>query len=64
MAQREYLTAPVPSTQMPAGMPYIFVNEAAERFAFYGMTSILVAFIPVARWYRPREYIQEETVNP
>jgi POT family proton-dependent oligopeptide transporter len=30
---------------MPAGMPYILTNEASERFAFYGMTSILVIFM-------------------
>ncbi len=45
MAKREYLTAPVPSEKMPAGIPYILTNEAAERFAFYGMSSILVIFM-------------------
>ncbi len=45
MARREYLTAPLPTQKMPPGIPYIFVNEAAERFAFYGMTSILVVFM-------------------
>ncbi|UCG59847.1 MAG: POT family MFS transporter [Phycisphaerales bacterium] len=45
MAKSEYLTAPVPSTKMPRGMPYILTNEASERFAFYGMTSILVIFM-------------------
>jgi len=45
MAKREYLTAPLPSKKMPAGIPYILTNEAAERFAFYGMTSILVIFM-------------------
>ena len=45
MAQRKYLAAPLPTEKMPAGMPYIFINEAAERFAFYGMTSILVVFM-------------------
>lgn len=45
MAKREYLTAPVPSEKMPAGIPYILTNEAAERFSFYGMTSILVVFM-------------------
>lgn len=45
MAKTEYLTAPVASKKMPAGMPYILGNEAAERFAFYGMTSILVIFM-------------------
>ncbi len=28
-----------------AGVPYILANEAAERFAFYGMSSILVVFM-------------------
>jgi len=45
MAKTKYLTAPLPSTKMPTGMPYILANEAAERFAFYGMTSILVIFM-------------------
>jgi len=45
MAERKYLTAPLPSKKMPAGMPYILSNEAAERFAFYGMTSILIVFM-------------------
>lgn len=30
---------------MPAGVSYILTNEAAERFSFYGMTSILVVFM-------------------
>ena len=41
----EYLTAPVPRTNMPGGIPYIIVNEAAERFSFYGMRAILVVFM-------------------
>ncbi len=45
MAKREYLTAPLPSEKMPAGIPYILTNEAAERFAFYGMSSILIVFM-------------------
>ena len=45
MAKRKYLTAPLPSEKMPAGIPYILGNEAAERFSFYGMTSILVIFM-------------------
>jgi len=45
MAKREYLTAPLPSGKMPAGIPFILTNEAAERFAFYGMTSILMIFM-------------------
>ena len=45
MAKSGYLTAPVPSKKMPAGIPYILTTEASERFAFYGMSSILVVFM-------------------
>jgi len=45
MAKSKYLTAPLASEKMPAGIPYILGNEAAERFSFYGMTSILVIFM-------------------
>ena len=37
-------TEPV-SNQMPPGIPYIIGNEAAERFSYYGMNSILVPFM-------------------
>ncbi len=30
---------------MPSGIPYIIGNEAAERFSYYGMRSILVVFM-------------------
>ena len=40
-----YLSAPVPSKEMPRGIPYIVSNEAAERFSFYGMKGILVVFM-------------------
>lgn len=45
MTKRTYLTAPPASKKIPAGIPYILTNEAAERFAFYGMSSILVVFM-------------------
>ena len=45
MAESKYLTAPIPSKKMPAGIPYILTNEASERFAYYGMTSILIVFM-------------------
>ncbi|UCG48453.1 MAG: hypothetical protein JSU94_01505, partial [Phycisphaerales bacterium] len=45
MGKSKYLTAPVASSKMPAGVPYILTNETAERFAFYGMSSILVVFM-------------------
>jgi POT family proton-dependent oligopeptide transporter len=31
--------------KMPPGVPYIVGNEAAERFSYYGMNSILVPFM-------------------
>ncbi|MBK8816792.1 MAG: POT family MFS transporter [Methylococcaceae bacterium] len=30
---------------LPTGIPYIIVNEAAERFSYYGMRAILVVFM-------------------
>ena len=41
----KYRTAPLPSTEIPRGIPYIIGNEAAERFSFYGMRAILVVFM-------------------
>jgi proton-dependent oligopeptide transporter, POT family len=45
MATSPYLTAPLKSTKMPPGIPFIIGNEAAERFNFYGMRAILVVFM-------------------
>src|SRR6267143_6459036 len=45
MGQTEYLTAPLKTDKMPPGVPFIVGNEAAERFSFYGMNSILVVFM-------------------
>jgi len=41
----QYLTAPIPSKEMPKGIPYIIGNEAAERFSFYGMRVLLFVFM-------------------
>jgi proton-dependent oligopeptide transporter, POT family len=41
----KYASAPVATTEMPTGIPYIISNEAAERFSFYGMKGILVIFM-------------------
>jgi POT family proton-dependent oligopeptide transporter len=42
----KYRTAPDKTlTTMPPGIPYIIGNEAAERFSFYGMRSILAIFM-------------------
>lgn len=40
-----YRTAPVATSGMPPGIPYIVGNEAAERFSFYGMKAILTVFM-------------------
>lgn len=45
MTAIQYRTAPIPSTAMPRGIPYIVGNEAAERFSFYGMKTILMVFM-------------------
>ena len=45
MAKQEYLTSPPKITTMPPGVPYIVGNEAAERFSYYGMNSILTIFM-------------------
>ncbi len=38
-------TTPLETGTMPPGIPYIIGNEAAERFSFYGMRTILVVFM-------------------
>lgn len=43
-------TAPVDTDKMPPGIPYIISNEAAERFSFYGMRTILVVFMAKYLW--------------
>lgn len=45
MAEQRYLTAPPNISTMPPGVPYIVGNEAAERFSYYGMNSILTIFM-------------------
>src|SRR5881296_244878 len=45
MANTGYLTAPLKTDKMPPGVPFIVGNEAAERFSYYGMNSILVVFM-------------------
>lgn len=42
---RSYARAPSKTESMPPGIPYIVGNEAAERFSYYGMRSILVVFM-------------------
>lgn len=45
MAKHQYATKPPNIPGMPPGIPYIIGNEAAERFSFYGMRSILIVFM-------------------
>ncbi len=45
MAKHKYLTSPPQISTMPPGVPYIVGNEAAERFSYYGMNSILTIFM-------------------
>jgi POT family proton-dependent oligopeptide transporter len=40
-----YRSRPAATSGMPPGIPFIVGNEAAERFSFYGMKSILVVFM-------------------
>lgn len=40
-----YRSTPQETDGMPPGIPYIIGNEAAERFSFYGMRTILVVFM-------------------
>ncbi len=45
MAASPYRSSPEATDKMPKGMAYILSNEAAERFSFYGMSSILMVFM-------------------
>jgi POT family proton-dependent oligopeptide transporter len=45
LARAAYRQAPIASTGLPPGIPYIVANETAERFSFYGMRGILVIFM-------------------
>jgi proton-dependent oligopeptide transporter, POT family len=42
----------VKSNKMPAAIPYIVGNEAAERFNYYGLRAILTTFM-VSQFYNP-----------
>lgn len=43
--RRGYDAQPATTSGMPPGIPFIVGNEAAERFSFYGMKTILVVFM-------------------
>jgi len=45
MAKHKYMRSPPNLAGMPPGVPYIIGNEAAERFSYYGMKSVLTVFM-------------------
>jgi POT family proton-dependent oligopeptide transporter len=45
MAKFQYKTIPTLTEKAPPGIWHILTNEAAERFAYYGMTLILTEFM-------------------
>ncbi len=45
MTSEEYRTHPLATDRMPSAMRYLIVNEAAERFSYYGMRAVLVIFM-------------------
>jgi proton-dependent oligopeptide transporter, POT family len=45
MAKFQYKTTPTPTEKAPTGIWHILTNETAERFAYYGLTLILVEFM-------------------
>jgi POT family proton-dependent oligopeptide transporter len=53
-----YRTTPTDTAGMPPGIPYIIGNEAAERFSYYGMRTILTIFM--VRYL----YLMSDTILP
>jgi proton-dependent oligopeptide transporter, POT family len=45
MTNPQYRSVPDETSGLPKGIKYIIGNEAAERFSFYGMRTILVVFM-------------------
>jgi POT family proton-dependent oligopeptide transporter len=50
--QESIAEAPVKKSRFPKAVPFIIGNEAAERFSFYGMRSILTLFL-VKQFFNP-----------
>lgn len=42
-----YRSTPEKTSGLPSGINYIIGNEAAERFSFYGMRSVLLAYMTI-----------------
>src|ERR1700739_1373448 len=47
-------------SRFPKSVPFIIGNEAAERFSYYGLRSILVTFL-VAGFYNPNNIASQTT---
>jgi len=43
----KYRASPEKTSGLPSGISYIIGNEAAERFSFYGMRSVLLAYMTI-----------------
>jgi POT family proton-dependent oligopeptide transporter len=43
----DYRIAPQKTSSLPTGIGFIIGNEAAERFSFYGMRSVLLAYMTI-----------------
>ena len=52
MSETTVLTSEPKKSRFPKSVPYIIGNEAAERFSFYGMRSILTLFL-VKQFFNP-----------
>jgi POT family proton-dependent oligopeptide transporter len=52
----------IKSNKMPAAIPYIVGNEAAERFNYYGLRAILVTFM-VSQFYNPSGSTDPATIQ-
>ena len=43
----DYRVTPQKTSSLPSGIGFIIGNEAAERFSFYGMRSVLLAYMTI-----------------
>ena len=59
--QESSIEIPSKKSRFPRSVPYIIGNEAAERFSFYGMRSILTLFL-VNQFFNPAHSVALTTV--
>ena len=59
----KYLNKPIQTKELPKGIPYIISNEAAERFSFYGMKSILVIYMTQYLFQQGENNVTEENAK-